>query len=149
MASQFAVPIMSSIDSSSHVRGHNHSRSHQRSSQHPTHPFSLPRIPSERFDPRSLKHDHNSAIHENDQKGKGKEDVNLLSFATNRTRSSPSLHTNGHLKSSSPTEVATQHATADDVSQPKGHHSTPADARNENSMASMASRSRWGYTSCK
>ena len=90
MASAFAVPLMSTVESSQYIPGHSHKRSHQRSTRRLTPPFGLPRIPSERLDPGSISFNHNSTAHKDGEEHKDG-NLNFASIGANGSIPAPSL----------------------------------------------------------
>ncbi|ERF70359.1 hypothetical protein EPUS_08783 [Endocarpon pusillum Z07020] len=106
MASGFTGPLISTVESSQHVHSHSRSQSHQCSSQRSARPFTLPRIPSERFDPGSINYDGRPPGHESRQKHGENGIINHVSFAANGSISAPSHQTNGRLTRLSKQEKA-------------------------------------------
>ncbi|KAF7509929.1 hypothetical protein GJ744_007243 [Endocarpon pusillum] len=116
MASAFTGPLISTIDSSQQLRSHGRSQSHQRSSQRLARPFTLPRIPSERFDPRSMNYGGRPPDHESGQERGENGIMNHVSFAANGSISAPSHQTHGRL-----TRLSKREEVAAEDHQPKGN----------------------------
>jgi hypothetical protein len=95
MASAFTAPLMSTIDSGESLNSHKRLLSHSRSSQRLTRPFSLPRIPSERLDPRSINDNHIAGAHDSGQKRGEYKFINGASLAANGSIIAPSTHPSG------------------------------------------------------
>jgi hypothetical protein len=139
---------MSTVDSTEYLNSHSRAHSHSRSSHRLARPFTLPRIPSERFDPRSINYDQTSGGHGSGQK-RGEHNVtNGASFAANGSISAPSIHPNGQLKRiSKRAEVATHSHQPEGTSHPRldrlPHFDADADGKAEISATNMQSKSRW------
>jgi hypothetical protein len=143
MATTFTVPIVSTVDSSQYAHGHSHTRSHQRSSGRLTRPFVLPRIPSERLDPKSSSYDHDSVAYESSHKCAEHDNTNGTSLASNGSITAPSLHRDGHIKGiSKPAGATTCRPTEVDTFHSQGCASSPVGARTQLSAAKMDSKSR-------
>jgi len=98
MASAFTVPLMSTIDSNESLNSHSRTHSHSRSSQRLTRPFTLPRIPSERLDPRSISYSHTARGYDSGQKRGEYNVINGASFAAHGSISAPSIYPGGQLQ---------------------------------------------------
>jgi hypothetical protein len=145
MASTFAMPLMSTVDSSLYVRSHSHTGSHHRSSQRLTRPFGLARIPSERLDPRSDSYDRTSRIHQSGEKREEHGNMNRTSFGANESISAPSLSPDRQQLRGIPkrSEATTRTPQASELFQSQSYRSSYVDAKGEASTSKMGSKSRW------
>jgi hypothetical protein len=149
MAPTFAMPLMSTIDSSQPTSNHSRMHSHQRSGHRLTRPLALPRIPSERLDPRSVNYDRNSIHHESGQKRgeqgeRGEHSVlNRVSFGANASINAPSLHSKRQLNKTSKRATATSNSPEAVGTSPSQADETPRiNGRAEISATRMDSQSR-------
>jgi hypothetical protein len=142
MASTFAVPLMSTVDSSQYVHGHSHKRSHQRSSQRLTPPFVLPRIPSERLDRRSVHYDENLRVRENGEKNEEQLSMNCASAGAQRSINAPSLSPDEQLKGILKREATTHNPKASGSLQSQGYRYPHVDTKAETRAGKMHSKSR-------
>lgn len=139
------VPLMSTIDSSQQVRGHSHKRSHQRSNERLIRPFTLPRIPSERLDPRSFNYGPDSVLHGSGQARDSPDNrTRHVSSGEKGFLDGPSLPSDGPLNipkrpeatTLDPRAIGSRHSQAYDFS-------SRSDARSETNAAKMGARSRF------
>lgn len=139
-----AAPLMSTVDLSQHMRGHSHSHSQQRSSQRLSRPFALPRIPSERLDPRSVHFDHTSKSHDTGQRSGEHGLVNRTSSGANGSISAPSIFEYGQLMSISKRgEGTTRTPEACATSRSQSYNVPRVDGKTEISAIKMDSKLRW------
>ena len=148
MASAFAVPLMSNGNPFQHIRSHSQTHMHQRSSHCLARPFALPRIPSERLDPRSVNYDHNFRDCESGQKhGEEHGTINRASFGVNGSISAPSLHSYGQLKRVSKRAEAAAHDHGPERnSHPELYAFPGSDGKAKMSTAKMDPKSRWAFS---
>jgi hypothetical protein len=141
MSAAFAVPLMSTVDSSQHVRNHNHTHSHQRSGRRLSRPFILPRIPSERLDPRSVNYfKHSQAASDSHD---SHDNTNRTSFRTNGSISAPSLSKEAHLKGISKRTESAKREIKPNGSMPSKDYGFPSfDSKVDRSGKGMASKMR-------
>jgi hypothetical protein len=143
MASAFAVPLMSTVESSQYVRGHAHTHSHQRSGQRLTRPFALPRIPSERLDPRSVNYNHGVESYESSQKRGHHSTTNRASFGANGSINAPPLYTNGQLQGiSKRVEATTRNPTPNGTVRYQDYVYPVADNKTGTRTTNMVSKTR-------
>ena len=143
MASALTGRLISTTESSQHLRSHSRSQSHQRSSQRSARPFTLPRIPSERFDPSSLNYNGGPPDHESGQKCEENGIMNRVSFAANGSISAPSHQTNGRLTTlSKRAEAAAQDHQPEVTSLPHSCKLPRAEGKGQISAGRMDPKSR-------
>lgn len=146
MESAYTVPLMSTVDSSQHMRSYGSAPSHQRSYQRLSRPHVLPRIPSERLDPRSIHDNHNSTDHGSSKKCGEHSRSTYGPLKTNEPLSAPSLSTNGSLLAlSDPREATTQQTESSSSSHSQGHSRSLADSKSQIGARKMDSKSRYRY----
>ena len=99
MTSTSAIPLISNGDSSPHSSGHSHTRSYQRTrvGSRLAPPFLLPRIPSERLDPRRESPQHSEEKDDLRSHGDPFAAHDDTQFHENRLIPAPVLHSSGEL----------------------------------------------------
>ncbi len=143
MASTFTVPLISTVESSQHLRNHSGSQSLPRRNRPSTRPFILPRIPSERFELRAMNCGGGSSDHESGQKCGGNGIMNRVSFADNGSMSAPSHQTNGQLtRISKGAEAAAQDRQPGLTCLPHTYKLPRVESKSQTSAGNMELKSR-------